>query len=142
MTKRISAPSAVEMSRTDDSRYDPWRHAATLGIPVAVRRLRSANGYWFPEYREILLGDHLRPWAQMIVLAHEIGHASLGHVEDSDRNEWEADRFACSHLVPPAVLDVAVRRNGSNLRAIRSELGVTSRILRAGYTPFADSSGL
>ncbi len=117
--------------------YDPWEHARRLGIPVHVRRLRKSHGLWFPDYGEILLADHLKPWAQRCVLAHEVGHAVLGHRDDPPENEWAADRYAALNLISPAMLTSAVKRHGSDVPAIRKELRVTSRLLRAAYSPFA-----
>lgn len=117
--------------------YDPWAHASRLGIQVFVRPLRSAHGLWFPDYEEILLGDHLRPWEQRCVLAHEVGHAVSGHRESSPRNEWVADRFAGMHLVTPKLLRAAVDRHGSDVKAIKADLGVTTSVLRAAFTPFS-----
>lgn len=125
--------SADEVGRT----YDPWKHAAQLGIPVFIRRLRSAHGYWFPDYREILIGDHLKDWEMRCVLSHEIGHAVLGHVDDPPENEWAADQFAAHNLISPAMLASVVDRRRSDIAAICKDLGVTSRLLRAAFSPFA-----
>lgn len=127
----------VRTAAVDSTRYDPWKHSNSLGIPVFIRRLQSAHGYWFPDYREILLGDHLRPWEMRCVLSHEIGHAVLGHVDDPPENEWAADQFAARNLISPTMLASAFERRGSDVAAICKELGVTSRLLRAGFSPLA-----
>jgi len=129
-------PVLIPVSKASSS-YDPWEHAARLGIPVSIRRLRRVHGLWLPDYGEIILGEHLKPWAQRCVLAHEIGHAVLGHVDDPPENEWAADRFAGLHLVSPGMLIAAVAKHGPNTAAIGRELGVTSRILTAAFTPIA-----
>lgn len=128
----------VRAAAVDPTRYDPWQHSQSLGIPVFIRRLRSANGYWFPEHREILLGDHLRPWELRCVLSHEIGHAVLGHLGDRPEDEWAADRFAAQNLVTPSMFSAAVSRHGENMTAIRKELQVTSGMLRAAFSPLAE----
>lgn len=119
------------------SAYDPWEHAKALGIPVHVRRLRKSHGLWFPDYGEILLADHLKPWAQRCVLAHEVGHAVLGHRDDPPENEWAADQFAAHNLISPKLLASVVDKHGSDVAAICKDLGVTSRLLRAAFSPFA-----
>lgn len=119
------------------TKYDPWEHAESLGLQVFVRRLRNANGRWFPDFNEILLGDHLEPWAQRCVLAHEVGHAILGHRGSTPENEWAADRFAALNLISGSDLSIATRNHGADLVALRKELGVTSSLLRSAFSPFA-----
>ncbi|AQY01606.1 ImmA/IrrE family metallo-endopeptidase [Microbacterium foliorum] len=129
----------VRTSAVDTTGYDPWQHSNSLGIPVFVRRLHSAHGLWFPDYREILLGDHLRPWEMRCVLSHEIGHAVLGHVGgDRPEEEWAADRFAVRNLITPSMFSAAVSRYGENMAGICKELQVTSGMLRAAYSPLAE----
>lgn len=110
--------------------YDPWEHAESMGIEVIVRRLRTANGLWFPEYGEILIASHLRPAHQRLVLAHEVGHAALAHQDDRPKHEKQADQFAARNLICP---DELADLYGwcSDEQRIVAELGVTTRLFRA-----------
>lgn len=110
--------------------YDPWVHADNLGIEVVVRRLRTAHGRWFPEYNQILISDRLRAGEQRLVLAHELGHGALLHVDDRPKFEQQADRFAARHLIDPDEL-AALYEWCPDEQRIVAELGVTTRIFRA-----------
>ncbi|MDL2233160.1 ImmA/IrrE family metallo-endopeptidase [Ruminococcaceae bacterium OttesenSCG-928-L11] len=46
-------------------------------------------------------------------LAHEIGHIYLGHTQDGDSQEREADRFAAELLAPTCLLLECKRRYGT-----------------------------
>jgi Zn-dependent peptidase ImmA (M78 family) len=105
-------------------------HAEHLGIEVVVRRLRTAHGRWFPEHNQILISDRLRVREQRLVLAHEIGHAALGHIDDRPKHENQADRFAAQNLICPAEL-ADLYEWCRDERRIVAELGVTTRLFRA-----------
>lgn len=110
--------------------YDPWEHADLLGIEVVVRRLRTANGRWFPEYGMILISDKLRAGQQRLVLAHEIGHGALMHPDDRPKHEVQADKFAARNLIDPEELADLYKWCPDEQRLIQ-ELGVTTRLFRA-----------
>lgn len=110
--------------------YDPWEHADALGIPVFVRRLRSANGIYFREYGEIILSDRLRIRDLDLTLAHELGHAALGHPDDRPKHEIQADRFAAQNLICPNELADLYEWCPDEQRIV-AELGVTTRLFRA-----------
>lgn len=110
--------------------YDPWEHAERMGIEVVVRRLRTANGLWFPEYGQVLISDRLRAGHQRLVLAHELGHAALMHYDDRPKHEKQADKFAAGHLICPDELADLYEWCPDEQRII-AELGVTRRLFRA-----------
>ncbi|MFF1875970.1 ImmA/IrrE family metallo-endopeptidase [Kitasatospora herbaricolor] len=87
--------------------YDPWEHAGRLGLNVVYRSLRTGNGLWVPQIRTIFLQTRLRAIHERSVLAHEVGHACMGHVESSPRYELQADRWAARHLIDPHELRAA-----------------------------------
>jgi Zn-dependent peptidase ImmA (M78 family) len=95
-----------------------------------VRRLRSANGIYFREYGEIIISDRLRPRDQALTLAHELGHATLGHPDDRPKYEKQADRFAAQNLICPDEL-ADLYEWCRDERRIVAELGVTTRLFRA-----------
>lgn len=94
---------------TRSREYDPYEHAARLGINVVLGRLRSANGLWIPEEHTVILKQGMRRLLERSVLAHEIGHAVLGHPDDSPRNERQADRYAARQLINPERLTEVAR---------------------------------
>lgn len=110
--------------------YDPWEHADLLGIPVFVRRLRTAHGRWFPEYGEIIISDRLRVGDQRLSLSHELGHGVLGHPDDRPKHEKQADQFAAQNLICPDEL-ADLRDWCPDEDRIISELGVTRHLFRA-----------
>lgn len=130
--QRVPTPSTLRTSTTINRgrAYDPWEHAEQLGIPVFVRRLRSANGLWFPEYGEIIISDKLRAGQQRLVLAHEIGHGVLAHPDDRPKHERQADQFAARNLIDPEELADLYKWCPDEQRIVQ-ELGVTTRLFRA-----------
>lgn len=110
--------------------YDPWEHAERLGIEVVVRRLRTANGLYFPEYGQILISDRLRLGRQRLVLAHEVGHAALLHHDDRPKHERQADQFAAQNLICPDEL-AGLYEWCTDESKIVAELGVTTALFRA-----------
>ena len=110
--------------------YDPWEHAEALGIPVFVRRLRSANAIYFREYGEIILSDKLRARDQRLALSHEVGHVELLHQDDRPKHEKQADQFAAQNLICPIEL-ADLYGWCPDERKIVAELGVTTTLFRA-----------
>ena len=113
---------------TKAGHYDPWEHAERLGIHVVYGRLRTANGLWLPEHRTIVLKPRMRALVERTVLAHELGHVCLGHLDDRPKHELQADRFAARHLIHPDRLrEVAACTPDPAQWAL--ELQVTPRVL-------------
>jgi Zn-dependent peptidase ImmA (M78 family) len=110
--------------------YDPWEHAHMIGVEVVVRRLRTANGRWFPDYNTIAVSDRLRVRDQRLVLSHEIGHCELLHPDDRPKHEKQADQFAARNLICPDEL-ADLYEWCSDERKIVAELGVTTTLFRA-----------
>ncbi|MEG8035057.1 ImmA/IrrE family metallo-endopeptidase [Sphingomonas sp. LR61] len=79
--------------------YDPYAHAEMLGIRVIHRRLTTGTGLWVPDHRVIFVQDRLRRVHDRSTLAHEIGHAALGHRDDRPKHEVQADRFAAERMI-------------------------------------------
>lgn len=110
--------------------YDPWAHAEQLGIDVIVRPLRTAHGLWLPDMNTIAIHSRIRAGAQRLVLAHELGHADLGHRDDRPKHEHQADVYAARNLICPDELHDLYKWCPDEQRII-SELGVTTRLFRA-----------
>ena len=95
-----------------------------------VRPLRTAHGLWLPDHEAIIIHSRLRAGAQRNVLAHELGHAALGHMDDRPKFERQADTYAALHLIHPHELEELASWCRDE-RQIVAELGVTTRLFRA-----------
>ena len=109
--------------------YDPYAHAAELGIEVIHRPLRTMNGKWYPQHNTIVIREGLRAVIDRSVLAHEIGHALLGHFDDRPKHEMQADRVAAENLISIDELR-RVGRWAPHPNIIARELGVSGQLLR------------
>lgn len=110
--------------------YDPFEHAQQLGIRVVYRDLDDCNGLWVADLNAIYLRPGMRAIHERCVLAHEIGHAVLGHRESTAKNELQADLYAALRLISFRTLRIAARQYDSD-RHIAEECGVTVPILKA-----------
>lgn len=112
--------------------------ASELGVWVDVDDVgwlpARSKGGWFPDYELILLREGLSPVEQLCTLAHELGHAVLGHTSSvggwfAQRQERAADQWAARLLVSPAEYQAAERLHGPHVGGIAHELGVTTHIV-------------
>lgn len=108
--------------------YDPFAHAHALGIQVVHRNLNSANGLWVPDMRVIFLQSRMRAIHERSVLAHELGHAVLGHRRSTPKQEVQADRWAVAKLIDPEQVR-AVAAQTDDIGAWCHELNVSADIL-------------
>lgn len=112
--------------------YCPYAHAEHLGIKLVYRRLEKSNGLWVPEHRAIFLQPGMRAAHERSVLAHEIGHAKLGHEHrDNPKHELQAHLYAARRLINRADYIKAERMYGGNRDLIAHQLGVVAEIVRA-----------
>jgi Zn-dependent peptidase ImmA (M78 family) len=123
-----STPRSLRLPR--GKAYDPFEHADALGIQVITRPIRTANELWMPEYKTIVLKTGMRVVHQRVALAHGLGHAELGHIDDRPKHEIQADRYASLHLIHPAEFAAVVEWT-DDMGKVASELGVTRRLLDA-----------
>lgn len=80
--------------------YDPFEHAAYMGIPVRRAPLKEANGIWVPSLRVIWLSETLPPWAEVPILAHECVHAEYNDPGSQiHEHEARADRVSAMRLM-------------------------------------------
>lgn len=115
---------------TNPGGYDPFEHAERLGIQIIYRRLTTANGFWVPDLHAIFLQPRMRAVHERSTLAHELGHACLGHTSSNQKQERQADIFAARHLIDPEHLDY-IRKTTPDPRIWANELGVTPILLEA-----------
>ena len=82
----------------------------------------------------IFLDQHLdsRPRYALSVLAHELGHYTLGHTcAQSIHGERLADEWAARLLIPVSDYRLAETLHGNNNYYLARELGVTHKIIEA-----------
>ena len=113
--------------------YDPFEHAERLGIQIVYRRLTTGNGLWVPDLHAIFLQPRMRAVHERTILAHELGHACLGHRSSTPKHERQADIFAAKHLIDPTQLDT-VRRFSPDPNVWAHEIGVTLPLLETFLT--------
>lgn len=110
--------------------YDPWEHAAALGISVIERPLEDVHELWFPDLMLIVLKSGMRPAHLRNALAHGVAHAALGHRDDRPKHERQADRFAARQLIDAEELR-RITAWAHDPGQVVAELGITRRLLLA-----------
>ena len=109
--------------------YDPYDHAEALGIEVVHRKIRTANGFWYPEHRVIVIREGMRAVHDRSTLAHELAHAELGHIDSTRKSEVNADRVAADNLIDIEECR-AVMEWAPDAHRLAAELDVTTRLMR------------
>ncbi|MEJ6013254.1 ImmA/IrrE family metallo-endopeptidase [Corynebacterium sp. H127] len=94
---------------------------------------------FFPEIRTIFYQPWLGPRNRISSIAHELGHAALGHIVDPPewlhpRQEKEADLWAARLLIRENDYIAADHHCDGHPGAIAQELGVTRRLVLAWRT--------
>jgi len=104
------------------------------GITVSWTKLQRCNAGWDAGARTIWMKDGLyaTPRRAKSILAHEWGHAILGHDgPQPDHEEARADMVAAGILIDPAAYARAERLHGTDAVAIALELDVSTRLALA-----------
>lgn len=101
-----------------------------------VERSGPSLGGFEPSTSTIRIEPGLSSRATCSVLAHELGHAVLGHVASSDdlvrdRQEQRADEWAARLLITARSYADAEQLRGPHAASLAFELGVTVEIVRA-----------
>lgn len=119
------------------------------GLHLVERRGSSLGGFE-PSTSTIRLDPGMSDRATCSVLAHELGHAVLGHVPTSDRllrdrQEQRADEWAARLLITARSYADAEHLRGAHAASLAFELGVTveivvayQRLLRRGAVPLVE----
>ncbi|HET8615479.1 MAG TPA: ImmA/IrrE family metallo-endopeptidase [Actinomycetales bacterium] len=121
-------------------RWSPWAELARHpDIWVHRCMLHEGRGWWCPDERVILLDVRLDRRTARCVLAHELGHALLGHTGAppfgdvgwlARRQEAEADRWAAQRLLDAADVAAALAAHPDDAEQAALELDVTTAVLR------------
>jgi Zn-dependent peptidase ImmA (M78 family) len=119
--------------------WSPWAELARHpDIWVHRCQLDEGRGWWCPSERVILLDSRLDRRTARCVLAHELGHALLGHTGAPQfgdvewlaaRQEAQADRWAARHLLDASDVARALAAHRDDLEAASLELHVTTQVL-------------
>ena len=122
-------------------RWSPWAELrAHPDIWVHRCLLDEGAGWWCPADRVILLDERLDRRSARCVLAHELGHALLGHTGCppefrarrwlAARIEGQADRWAAARLVALGDLAEVLAERPPDLESAAAALDVTAGVLR------------
>lgn len=117
--------------------HDLEELAAAQGVSIRSHR-GGEKARWHPGSRVISLREGLGPINRVCSLAHELGHAALGHYAGDDIPEWlysrqekEAEEWAAKLLISTADYARAEQLYGSHPGILARELGVTVRLVEA-----------
>ncbi|WP_149085899.1 MULTISPECIES: ImmA/IrrE family metallo-endopeptidase [Microbacterium] len=111
------------------------RLADELGLRVVERPGPTPGGFQ-PVTRTIRLAPGMNRRTTRSILAHELGHAQLGHHPTGQpvlraRQERQADEWAASCLITAAAYASAEQIRGPHLASLAFELDVTIEIVVA-----------
>lgn len=109
--------------------YDPYDHAAQLGLTVLHRPIRAAHEMWLPEHNTIVIRSGLRAVHDRSALAHGVAHAEYGHERSGPKEETQADRRAAERLIDLGQC-VELMKWAPDCHVLARELGVTTRLTR------------
>ena len=105
---------------------------------VALAESAGARVEWTPvvERADYFMGTirvnpRLSESAQVVAIAHELGHHHHGHVGNSPRFEVQANAYAAQLLIDPDDYAAAERLCEGHAGAMARELGVTMAIVDA-----------
>lgn len=129
--------------------YDPYRHAASLGIRIVEAQPPAGTlALWDEQTRTILTAPGLLWRQRRCVIAHELAHAINGDehspMDDiaSTKRERRADALAAGWLLQPHAVRTALAVAPDSLPAAAAELEVTERILSAWLWEHSKRGGL
>lgn len=123
------------MPHKDDRLHD-IAHNIGVRIIITSKLCGRLNACWHKPTRSIIISKHLDPATARCTLAHELGHAILGHDCSTPIAEREADRWAAKTLLTPAEVHQAAQEVGGHPAAIAAELGVTPHLLATWWKTF------
>lgn len=111
--------------------YDPWEHAALLGIPIIFRDLPDPAmvACYSHEHRAVFVRTGLLGAVERCAVAHEIVHFEHGDVGEDAAQEERADRISARRLIRPRRIR-ELSRLTEDPAAMALELRVTERVMR------------
>ncbi|KJL24839.1 hypothetical protein RN51_00989 [Microbacterium oxydans] len=111
-------------------------HLADAQRVHVIERTGRTRGGYDPTTRTIRLSPGMSARTTRSVLAHELGHACLGHVPPASsamraQQERQADEWAASRLITPHAYAEAEEVRGPHLASLAFELNVTIELVEA-----------
>ena len=111
------------------------RLAEEHGVRIVERPGRTRGGFE-PASRTIRISPGMSARTTRSVLAHELGHAVLGHEPSTlpslrRQQERQADEWAASRLITPRAYAEAEATRGPHLASLAFELDVTIELVQA-----------
>lgn len=118
------------MATTRDRLDELFQHGADLGVDIEWRDLgERRRGEFRRHANTIVLSPRLTGPQLLACLAHELGHAALGHGCSTPANERRAWEYAAALVISPTEYRTAELRVGSDPSALAIELSVTPRLV-------------
>lgn len=114
--------------------------AELLGVEVRHSQMGDRDGVYYDDLKLIMIDPRLSPENERFTLAHEIGHAYLGHRGESKSEEREADEVAALLTIPLSDIYGACGLSEDEGFLVH-ELGVSSRVIEA-YKRVLSNRGL
>ncbi len=120
--------------------YDPWTHAASLGVDVIEHPLpRGRRGHYYHLERLIVLAPGMTARQARCTLTHEVMHAQRGDVWSPSatamaRMERVVNTLTALQLVTVADYARTESLHGPNEAAIAHELNVTTEVVRIWHS--------
>lgn len=101
-----------------------------------IERAGDTHGGFEPHSATIRITPGMSSRTTCSVVAHELGHALLGHVPTTDattraRQERRADEWAARQLITPDAYAQAEQTRGAHPTSLAFELGVTVELVIA-----------
>ena len=111
-------------------------HLADAQRVRVIERTGRTRGGYDPTTRTIRLSPGMSARTTRSVLAHELGHACLGHIPPASsamraQQERQADEWAASRLITPHAYAEAEEVRGPHLASLAFELDVTIELIEA-----------
>lgn len=144
--KVLEVAQAMERIEQDGyTRIDPFKVAASVGVPVLLRPMDRLLGAFMREDTPGILINTLRSAGMIhMTCAHELGHYFMGHASALDETieygaqaallEQEADWFGYHLLVPRRLLSIICKRKGWDKDSLRSPHILYQMSLRLGVS--------
>ncbi len=120
------------MASTRDRLHELFQHCAALGVHVEWGDLGELRRGEFRRDTNTIVLNHRLTGPQVVAcLAHELGHARLGHGCSTPANERRAWDYAAALVIAPDEYAAAEARVGPDPAALAVELAVTRRLIEA-----------
>lgn len=122
----------IDLNDGVDARdYDPWEHAALLGLPIVFRHDLPSGmvACYAHEHGAVFVRPGLHGAVERCAIAHEIVHFEHGDIGADPAQEERADRIAAQRLVRPFRL-AELSGITEDPAVVALELHITEKVMR------------